>query len=140
MKSNLRNTSYIGFWNTNSSHDGSYEILVSASDGNLSDSQYVVVNVFRNDTERIIRFNDSLESKAYTFNSTVVSTQYAYLNLSNNSRIWYADLKFTGLPITTYNSSFQETGPLVVEANEINTSNTSRLVDSNWSSFYSAGS
>lgn len=130
----------LGYWQTNSSNTGTYEILVSASDGNLSDSQYVVVNVYRNDTQKLTSFSDSTETKQFNFTSDEMTTHSTSITLSNMSRIWHADLKFSGSPLATYYSSFQEVGPVVVEANQINTSIISNLVDKNWSSYYSAGS
>lgn len=136
----FNNTDTQGYWQTNSTNDGTYEIYLSVSDGNLTDSQYINVNIFREDTEKITKFNDSEQEKELIFNETYLETERIYVNLSNQSRIWYADFSFNGLPLITYNESFQETNPSVIQANEINNSYQSdKLVDKNWSSYYSAG-
>jgi len=117
-----------GLWKTNDSTEGLYEILVSATDGNLTDSQYVIVTVLRDDTTELNEFDDS--SKAFAFNTS------KDLTLANNSRIWIASMELSP-NVQQSQTSYQE-NPKVIEANEYNIS-INYATDKNWSSYYTAG-
>ncbi|MBC8501108.1 MAG: hypothetical protein ISS25_03015 [Nanoarchaeota archaeon] len=95
--------------------------------------------VLRNDTELINIFNDSSAMKQLIYNSA--SNQTVYINASNQSRIWSAKLSLTGHPLELNDSSYQEPNATIIQANDINNTNTSSSLatDKNWSSYYSSG-
>jgi hypothetical protein len=104
--------------------------LITASDGNLSDSQVIKVTILRNDTTFLNSFDDGLKIKS--FNSTYSSA----ITIANDSRIWISDIKLKA-EAEKDETSFQNNG-IVIQANEYNISST-LIVDKNWSSYYSAG-
>lgn len=110
-------------------HSGQYEVLITASDGNLTDSKYVDLTVFRHDTTRLN-------------NSTIIGGNVtSYITIPNSSRVWLSRLKLEGIPSSATETDYQETTPVVIQANELNASTSSaNIIDNNWSSYYSAGS
>ncbi|MEK6934378.1 MAG: DNRLRE domain-containing protein, partial [Nanoarchaeota archaeon] len=129
----------IGTWQTNSSDAGIYEIFVEVSDGNLTDSQFLTLTVFENNTF----FNDTFEdgNKEENLTYTVLGNHSVNITLRDDAVIVRAAVDINGFFTETLNETFYEETPVVIEANELNNSlNSSLIVDKDWDTYYSAGS
>ncbi|NQV09021.1 VCBS repeat-containing protein, partial [Candidatus Woesearchaeota archaeon] len=84
-----------GEWQTTVNDTGNYSILVEASDGNLTDSQFVSVMVFNQTTVLEDQFEDNTETK--TFDFTTAGNKTTYVVLPKNASILYTQLNLEGL-------------------------------------------
>lgn len=126
-------------WHTSIGDEGNYTLLVSVTDGNLTDSQYVSARVFRYTSTFYNQFADAEHNYTQIVDGSSTFTTYA--NVSNDTKVLLARFKLTGYPANLAKPDYQDDA-LVINANDIWTDNhySSYLVDGNWSSYYSAGS
>ncbi len=122
---------------TEGNSSGTYEVLASVSDGQLRDSQLVTVEIFRWDTTNLTTFNDT--ESIQTLNYTDTESHSLGINISNQSRVWTAELYLSGFP-HDYDTTpdYQAPNATVIEANEGEIW-ANLTADGNWSSYYSAG-
>jgi hypothetical protein len=126
-------------WRTSIGDEGNYTALISVTDGNLTDSQYVDVYAFRSTTKFYPQFNDSSYNKSYSIDSAT-KIQLG-INVSNDTKVLVAKFKLHGYAINDSVANYQNDA-VVINANDVWTSNqySRYIVDGNWSSYYSAGS
>ena len=84
-----------GQWQTTINDTGNYSILVEASDGNLSNSQFVDVIVFNQTTKLQNQFTDGTNQKLLNF--TQPGNLTVNIRLPKNATVIYSKLKVTGL-------------------------------------------
>jgi hypothetical protein len=121
------------------SDEGNYTALISVTDGNLTDSQYVDVYAFRYTTRFYPQFNDSKYNHSYAINgATKINLG---VNVSNDTKVLVARFKLHGYAVNDSIANYQNDA-VVINANDVWTSNqySRYMVDNNWSSYYSAGS
>jgi len=128
-----------GIWTPGTTDKGVYEILVEASDGNLTDSKFMTLTVYETGTEKIDTFSDGTKEKNITFTSA--NSKAINFNITlNNQTIKRSAFKIKGTPITSENNSFQEPNLTVIESNTLNNSfNISLATDKNFDTYYTAG-
>ena len=84
-----------GQWQTTINDTGNYSILVEASDGNLSTTQFIDVIVFNETTKLQNQFTDGLTNKLLNF--TQLGNLTVNIRLPKNATVIYSKLKVTGL-------------------------------------------
>ncbi|MBI2653252.1 S8 family serine peptidase [Candidatus Woesearchaeota archaeon] len=84
-----------GQWQTTINDTGNYSILVEASDGNLSTTQFIDVIVFNETTKLQNQFTDGLTNKLLNF--TQPGNLTVNIRLPKNATVIYSKLKVTGL-------------------------------------------
>ena len=89
----VRRINESGLWQTTENDSGTYQILVQVSDGNLSDTQYVEVQVFNSTTMLQNNFTDG---SAKSFKFTGGENQSAVIRLPKNITVLYAALRLEG--------------------------------------------
>ena len=84
-----------GQWQTTINDTGNYSILVEASDGNLSTTNFIDVIVFNETTKLQNQFSYGLTNKLLNFTQPTNIT--VTLRLPKNATVIYSKLKVTGL-------------------------------------------
>ncbi len=84
-----------GQWQTTINDTGNYSILVEASDGNLSTTQFIDVIVFNETTKLQNQFTDGTTNKLLNF--TQAGNLTVNIRLPKNATVIYSKLKVTGL-------------------------------------------
>ena len=79
----------------NASQAGTYDVFVSVSDGNLTDSQSFILNVFSNETQ----FENNLSNwlSTYQMNLTENVPQTVFLKIPKDANILHAEINIEGL-------------------------------------------
>lgn len=84
-----------GQWQTTINDTGNYSILVEASDGNLSTTNFIDVIVFNETTKLQNQFTDGATQKLLNF--TQLGNLTVNVRLPKNATVIYSKLKITGL-------------------------------------------
>ncbi len=84
-----------GLWQTTVNDTGNYSILVEASDGNLSDYQYVDITVFSNETTLSNTFADNTTKKLLNFTGTENKT--ITIRLPKDAWVIHTKMKVEGM-------------------------------------------
>ncbi len=79
----------------NSSQAGTYEVFVSVSDGNLTDSQSFILKVFSNDTQFENNLSNGLSTNQMNLTANVPQT--VFLKIPKDANIQHAEITVEGL-------------------------------------------
>lgn len=86
-----------GYWQTNESDIGHYNIQIEASDGNLSSFIYVDVFVLNHSSILQNKFSDNTTNQSFTFSGAQNFTKY--IRIPKQAIIQYVGLKYQGSPV-----------------------------------------
>lgn len=100
-----------GQWQTDENSSGTYIVLVQASDGNLTDEEYITFKVVSNNSYIITNFSDGSSEINLTFNSS--DNQTLYVEVPSYANVTGAILNITGFHRngTHPTSDYQEPTP-----------------------------
>lgn len=123
-----------GEWKTTYGDAGFYEAVIEVSDGNLTDSKLIPINVYENGTSLITNFSDNSSMKNLTSGE--------YIHFTDDEINWYAQVheaffRLYGFGTDANETSYQHNTSEIIVIN--NGTNNSYVNDNNFSTWYSAG-
>lgn len=83
-----------GYWQTTTNDSGNYSIIVEVSDGNLTASQYVNIQIFNQTAALVTQFADNTTQKYLNF--TGAQNQSIQIRIPKEARILHTRMKIQG--------------------------------------------